>query len=109
MTPRERGPQRSRFDTPAQPLGLRERKKQRTREALRAVALRLFERKGFEITTVEEIAAAARVSPRTVFRYFPTKHDLVFNRTDERLGLLLTAVRGRPPEEPPLVAACAAA
>lgn len=89
--------------------GLRERKKQQTREALEAVALRLFERKGFDPTTVEEIAAAANVSPRTVFRYFPTKHDLVFSRLQDRTELLLGALRSRPLDEPPLVSACGAA
>jgi AcrR family transcriptional regulator len=59
-------------------LGLRERKKQQTREAIVRVALGLFDRQGFTATTIPEIAEAADVSPRTVSSYFPAKEDLVF-------------------------------
>ena len=84
--------------------GLRERKKARTREAIMDAALDLFEANGFDATTVEDIAAAADVSPRTFFRYFESKLDLIMARSDTKhteLGPLLMA---RPAEEGLLVA-----
>ena len=62
--------------------GLRERKKAETRQAISDVATRLFEARGFEAVTVAEIAAAANVSAKTVFNYFPAKEDLFFDAKD---------------------------
>lgn len=82
-------------DDPSSP-GLRERKKARTRALIAEHALRLFRDRGYDETTVEEIAAAAEVSPSTVFRYFPTKPDLViYDDLDERL---IEAYRSQPAE-----------
>ncbi len=58
--------------------GLRERKKQRTRETIAKVALELFVEHGFHATTIKQIADAADVAPRTVSHYFPSKEELVF-------------------------------
>jgi len=80
-------------------VGLRERKKARTREALQAAAMTLFARKGFEGTTVEEIADACEVSPRTFFRYFPTKEDVLFADAAARRERLLAAIAERPLDE----------
>jgi AcrR family transcriptional regulator len=74
--------------------GLRERKKAQLRTAIRREALLLFAETGFEATTVEAIAAACDVSPATVYRYYPSKEDIVFagaERDAERLGELVAA------------------
>ena len=63
--------------------GLRELKKQRTREAIQDNALRLYREQGYAATTLEQVAAAAEVSLSTLFRYFPTKPDTVlYDRLD---------------------------
>src|SRR5262245_66377598 len=89
-------------------VGLRERKKARTREALQEAAMERFARQGFDGTTVEEIAEACEVSPRTFFRYFPTKEDVLFADADDRRGTLLGVLAERPAREPPVVALHAA-
>jgi AcrR family transcriptional regulator len=88
--------------------GLRERKKARTREALQEAATSLFSRQGFDGTTVEEIAEACEVSPRTFFRYFPTKEDVLFADAAARRERLLAVIAERPAVEPAFVALCAA-
>ncbi|OLT17685.1 TetR family transcriptional regulator [Actinomadura sp. CNU-125] len=80
--------------------GLRERKKARTRALIQATALRLFRERGYEATTVEQIAREAEVAHTTVFRYFPTKEDLVVS--DDYDPVLFEALRGSPPDVPPL-------
>jgi len=71
--------------------GLRERKKQKTKAAIQRAALRLFKKRGYEETTIEEIAAAAEISPSTFFNYFPTKEDVVlFDEYDPMLFPMLT-------------------
>lgn len=84
--------------------GLRERKKARTREAIVDIALELFERNGFDATTVEDIAAAADVSPRTFFRYFDTKFDVVLARNSAEEKGLDALIAARPPGEGPVEA-----
>lgn len=76
--------------------GLRERHRTTTRNALEDAALRLFARDGFDATTVEMIAAAADVSPRTFFRYFASKDEVVTPQREERQGRLRDEVRGLP-------------
>jgi AcrR family transcriptional regulator len=78
---------------------LRERKKAATRGELMAVALRLFEKRGFDETTVEEVAAAANVAPRTFFRYFPTKVDVLFGDHAVLVALLRDTLADRAPGE----------
>ena len=76
--------------------GLRERKKQQTRQHIAETARRLFAERGFEHVTIAEIAEAADVAVQTVFNYFPTKEDLVYWRLSSFEGELLAAVRERP-------------
>ncbi|MCZ9355190.1 TetR family transcriptional regulator [Streptomyces mutabilis] len=85
---------------PAQ--GLRERKKQRTRDTLLRSALVLFTERGYEATTVDDIAEAAEVSQRTFFRYFASKEEAAFFVSRLAESHFVDAVRRRPPEEAPL-------
>jgi len=84
------------------PAGLRERKKARTRAAIREHALRLFREQGYHATTVEQIAEAAEVSPSTFFRYFPTKEDVVLQDDFDLLGM--EAFEAQPPGLSPVAA-----
>jgi AcrR family transcriptional regulator len=89
-----------------QPGGLRERKKARTRAAIREHALRLFRENGYQRTTVEKIAEAAEVSPSTFFRYFPTKEDIVLQ--DDMATRMIEALERQPADLRPLAAVRAA-
>ncbi len=84
------------------PLSLRERKRQRTRAALIAAGIELFERDGYEETTVAKIAAAADIGTRTFFGYFASKEELLFPRADARVAAALDAIRTRRPGERPV-------
>jgi AcrR family transcriptional regulator len=77
-------------------VGLRERKKARTRAAIQAVALRLFREQGYDATTVQQIIEVAEVSESTFFRYFPTKGDVVL--TDDYDPLIVDAFLAQPRE-----------
>jgi AcrR family transcriptional regulator len=83
---------------------LRERKKQRTREALLRVAIELFTTEGYERTTVDDIADAVGVSQRTFFRYFAGKEDAALALDEMTVTRFVEAVRALPPHEPPLEA-----
>lgn len=80
--------------------GLRERKKAKTRAAIREAAMRLFEQQGYPATTVDQIAEAAEVSQSTFFRYFPTKEDVVL--TDDYDPALIAALLAQPPGMHPI-------
>ncbi|MFB9234846.1 TetR family transcriptional regulator [Plantactinospora siamensis] len=95
-------------DLPAPPNlspGRRERRKRETRAALERAALRLFAEKGYEHTTVEEIADAADVAVRTFFRYFASKQHVLFgDAAHQRVGRLRAALAASPPELAPVEA-----
>jgi len=82
--------------------GLRERKKARTRGEIVEAALTLFEKKGFDETTIDDVAAAAEVSPRTVFRYFTSKEDLVFLGQDEENQQVASLLQHLPRDADPI-------
>ena len=79
--------------------GLRERKKQRTREQIVEAAMRLFSERGYHATTIADIAEAAEIAPRTFFSYFPSKEAVVFHDVDRTLDTLAEALRERLPGE----------
>jgi AcrR family transcriptional regulator len=89
-------------DGPQPAIGLRERKKAKTRTAIREHAMRLFHEQGYPDTTVDQIAEAAEVSPSTFFRYFPTKEDVVIG--DDYDDLWVEAFRSQPVDMTPIQA-----
>jgi AcrR family transcriptional regulator len=95
-------PREKSLDDHFERLGLRERKKLKTRRAIQDHALRLFTEQGYDATTVEQIAEAAEISPSTFFRYFPTKEDVVV--TDEYDPIMAEVFRAQPPELSPVEA-----
>jgi AcrR family transcriptional regulator len=83
----------------------RQRKKQRTRDALIEAAMELFAAKGYDRTAVHEITDAVDVSERTFFRYFVSKEDLVLSFVRDGAAAFAEALAARPPREEPLTAA----
>lgn len=81
-------------------VSLRERKKDKTRADLLAAALALFEKQGFAETTINQIADAVDVSPRTLLRYFPTKEDIVVSWVEDGMSVFLSNLADRPTSEP---------
>jgi AcrR family transcriptional regulator len=88
-----------RMDEGTAAVGLRERKKERTRDAIYDAAMALFQAHGYAGTTVDDIADAADVSPRTFFRYYASKEEVLFARFDETLELLRDFLYSRPADE----------
>ncbi len=85
-------------------MGLRERKKQRTRDALSAAAIGLFLERGYDRVSVAEVAAVAEVSKPTLFKYFASKEDLALHRIADHAGELARVVLGRSSGTSPLAA-----
>lgn len=90
-------------------LGLREDKKDRTRTQLLEAGLDLIHKRGFEETTVADIAAAVSVSPRTLLRYFPTKEDVIVSWVQDGMTIIREELKERLKSEPPVAALLAAA
>lgn len=88
----------------SEPTGLRARKKERTRDAIGDAAVSLFLERGFDSVSVNDIAAAAEISKPTLFRYFPTKEDLVLHRFADHQGEAARVVRDRSPDVEPVKA-----
>jgi len=88
-------------------LGLRERKKRQTREAIRQAAVRLVADRGLDGVTVDEIAQEANVSPRTFFNYFQSKEDALGGIDKDEIDEACARLRARPADEPPLWALAA--
>ena len=86
------------------PMGLRERKKARTRETIAATAIRMFLELGFDAVSITDIAREAEVSRRTLFAYFATKEDLVLQRFADHEDEAARTVRARRADQPPLEA-----
>jgi AcrR family transcriptional regulator len=91
--------------SPDAATGLRERKRQQTRERLTRAAMALFLDRGFEATTLDDIAAAAEISRRSFFHYFASKEDVVFCWQEDSTAALIAALAARPAGESMLVAA----
>ena len=83
------------------PPSLRDRKRARTRQALIDAAMELFDRDGYERTTVADIAAAAEVGSRTFFNYFASKEELLFPESDARVRATVEAIAARGPRDGP--------
>ncbi len=98
-----------RQDPPAdRPASLRDRKRDATRQTIEEAAWQLFTERGFDATTVHDIAALANVAPRTFFRYFPSKEAVLYPEIDELIADLSAAFDARPTDEPALVSLVAA-
>jgi AcrR family transcriptional regulator len=98
-------PKLSKIKSASPAPGLRQRKRQQTRERLTQAAMALFLERGFEATTLDDIAAAADISRRNFFHYFASKEDVVFAWQEESTAALITAVAARPANESMLAAA----
>src|ERR1700739_4312500 len=83
----------------ADEMGLRDRKRQRTREALIGAAMRLFAEKGYELTTVAEIAASAEVSTKTFFNHFASRDEVLFPHLSARIEDAVAVIQQRKPAE----------
>jgi AcrR family transcriptional regulator len=85
---------------PARQAPYRERARRAVKREIAETAERLFAERGYDATTIDDVAAAVGMSSRTLFRYFPTKEDLVVGKLDRGIDQLLTALRARPEDEP---------
>jgi len=94
--------------TADRPASLRDRKRDATRQAIEDAAWQLFTERGFDATTVQDIAELANVAPRTFFRYFPSKEAVLYPEIDELIADLSAAFDARPADEPALVSLVAA-